>query len=182
MRQLGVLPVLGLWAGLCLAGGLYSSLQGYGGRNFAATLTVFCFLFGMMLLFAARGAGESLAAKFGAGGGLLLGAIVYLSFVFYSLGTGTFSLARMGTIAVLVFVPLALAVTAERASAGAWQDLVMVAGVWAFVKFSPSHWLWPFPGARLAYVFTVLAAVSTALASFVLIRRLEGIGDSIGWG
>jgi CAAX protease family protein len=174
--------VLGLWAGLCLAGGLYASWQGYGGRGFAATLTVFCFLFGVMLLFAARGAGESLAAKFGAGGGLLLGAIVFLSYVFYSLGTGTFSLARVAAIAVLVFVPLALAVSAERASAGAWQDFVIVGGVWAFVKFSPSHWLWPFPGARLAYVFTVLAAVSTALASFVLIRRLGGIGYSIGWG
>lgn len=44
-RQLGVLPTLGLWAGLCLTGTLYATWQGYGGRNFAATLTVFAFFF-----------------------------------------------------------------------------------------------------------------------------------------
>jgi len=51
-----------------------------------------------------------------------------------------------------------------------------------FVKFAPSHWLWPYPNARLAYVFTVLVAVNVALAAFMLVRRLKGIGYSIGWG
>jgi len=35
--------MLGLWAALCFGGGLYASWQGYGGRGFAATLTVFSF-------------------------------------------------------------------------------------------------------------------------------------------
>jgi uncharacterized protein len=182
MRQLGVLPTLGLWAALCLVGGIYASWLGYGGRGFAATLGVFCLLLAIMLLLAARGTGEILAARLGAGGGLLLGAIVFLAYVAYSLGTGSFSLERAGAIAVLVFVPLGLAVSAKDGSSAAWQDFVIVAGVWVFVKFSPSHWLWPFPGAHLAYVFTVLVAVGTALASFVLVRRLNGIGYSIGWG
>jgi len=182
MRQLGVLPMLGLWAALCLAGGLYASWDGYGGRAFAATLTVSCFLFGVMLLFAARGVGERIAARFGAGGGLLLGTAVFVAYLAYLLGTDTLSLARIGAMAGLVFVPLALAMSAEGAAAGAWQDFAIVAGVWVFVKFSPAHRLWPYPGAKLAYVFTVLVAVGAALASFVLIRQLGGIGYSIGWG
>jgi membrane protease YdiL (CAAX protease family) len=182
MRQLGVPSVLGLWAVLCLVGGLYAVWHGGGGHGFAATLTAFCFLFGVMLLFAARGVGEGIAARFGPGGGLLLGAAVYVAYLAYLLGTGTVSLARAGAMAGLVFVPLGLAMSAEGAAIGAWQDFVTVAGVWVFVKFSPSRALWPYPGGRLAYVFTVLVAVSAALASFALVRRVSGIGYTIGWG
>jgi CAAX protease family protein len=182
MRQLDVLPIMGLWAGLCLAGGLHASWQGAGGRGFAATLTAFCFLFGVMLLFAARGVSDRFAAGFGQGGGLILGAAVYLAYVTYGLGTGTVSWERLGAIAILVFVPLALAFSAKGAKAGCWQDFLILAGVWVFVKFSPSHWLWPYPAQKLAYTFTVLVAVGTALACFVLVRRSGGIGYSIGWG
>lgn len=177
-----MLPATGLWAALCLLGGLYASWHGAGGQAFAATLTVFCFLFGVLLLFAARGVSDGIASRFGPGGGLLLGASVFLAYLVYLLGTGTLSLPRVGAIAGLVFVPLALAMSARGAAAGAWQDFVIVAGVWVFVKFSPSHMLWPYPRTQLAYVFTVLVAVGTALAAFVLVRQLGGIGYTIGWG
>ena len=49
------LGTLGLWAVLCFIGGLYASWHGYGGREFAATLTTFAFFFAVLLLFAARG-------------------------------------------------------------------------------------------------------------------------------
>jgi membrane protease YdiL (CAAX protease family) len=100
----------------------------------------------------------------------------------YLVGTGTFAVGRAGAIAGLIFVPLALAISSRGAAAGTWQDFVTVAGVWVFVKFGPSHWLWPYPGGRLAYVMTVLMAVTSALASFLLVRRLKGVGYSIGWG
>src|SRR5467141_2117746 len=174
--------MLGLWAALCFGGGLYASWQGYGGRGFAATLTVFSFYFGVMLLFAARGVPESLSARFGAGAGYLLGASTFLAYLIYAIGTNTFAFSRAGAVAAIIFVPLALAVSAERKPAGSWQDFVTIAGIWVAVKFSPSHWLWPYPGGRLAYVFTVLLCVNVALASFVLLRRLNGIGYSIGWG
>jgi uncharacterized protein len=45
-----------------------------------------------------------------------------------------------------------------------------------------SHWLWPYPGGRLSYVFTVLLSVNVALAAFVLLRRVSGVGYTIGWG
>jgi hypothetical protein len=79
-------------------------------------------------------------------------------------------------------IPLALAATAERQSPGAWQDFLILAGIWVGVKFPPSHWLWPYPGGHLAYVLTVLLCLNVALAVFVLIRKLSGIGYSIGWG
>ncbi len=181
-RQLGPLSTLGLWAALCFGGGLYASWQGYGGRGFAATLTVFSFYFGVMLLFAARGVSEFLSARFGSGAGYLLGAAAFLAYLIYAIGTNTFAFSRAGAVAAIIFVPLALAASAERKPAGAWQDFVTVAGIWVTVKFSPSHWLWPYPGGHLAYVFTVLLCVNVALAAFVLVRKVPGIGYNIGWG
>jgi membrane protease YdiL (CAAX protease family) len=178
-----VLPTLGLWAVLCFVGGLYAAWQGYGGRAFAATLTAFAIFFLVMLLFAARGVQEKLAAKFGAGGGYLMGAAAFLVYLVYAVGTGTFGFVHTAIAAGLVFLPLALAASAEKQAPGAWQDFVTLAGVWVVVKFLPARvQLWPYPGGRLAYVFMVLLCVNVALAAFVLVRRLGGIGYSIGWG
>jgi uncharacterized protein len=174
--------MLGLWAALCFAGALYASWLGYGGRDFAATLTAFAFFFGVMLLFAARGVADSLSSRFGAGGGYLLGAAAFLGYLIYALGTNTFAITRVGAVAGLVFLPLALAASAQQRPMGAWQDYVTLAGVWVTVKFSPFHWLWPYPGGRLAYVFTVLLSLNVALAAYLLVRRSNGIGYSIGWG
>jgi membrane protease YdiL (CAAX protease family) len=174
--------MVGLWAVLTLIGALYATWLGYGGRDFAATLTAFSFFFLVMLLFAARGVESSLAARFGAGGGYLLGVAVFLVYLIYLLGTNTFAFGRAAAVAGLVFVPLILAAPAKQKPPGAWQDFVILAGIWVAVKFSPSHWLWPYPTGRLAYVFTVLLSLNVALAVFVLLRRVNGIGYSIGWG
>ncbi len=181
--------MLGLWAVLTLTGALYSAWLGYGGRAFAATLTAFAFFFLVMLLFAARGVEDRLASRFGAGSGYLLGTAVFLVYLIYALGTNTFAFMRVVAVAGLVFIPLALAASAGRKPPGAWQDFAMILAVWLAVKplpnrwgWSLSHWLWPYPGERLAYVFTVLFCVNVTLACFLLLRRVNGVGYSIGWG
>jgi len=180
--------MIGLWAALTLSGALYASWLGYGGRAFAATLTAFAVFFLVMLLFAARGI-DGLAARFGSGSGYLLGVALFLVYLIYLLGTNTFAVGRAAAVAGLVFLPLALAASAQRAPAGSWQDFLTIAAMWVAVKpfpnrwgWSLSHWLWLSPGGRLAYVFTVLLCVNIALATFVLLRRVNGIGYSIGWG
>jgi len=188
-RQLGPLSALGFWAVLTLAGVLYSVWLGYGGRAFAATLTAFAFFFLVMLLFAARGVESLLASRFGAGSGYLLGAAVFLSYLIYALGTGAFTFTRAAAVAALVLIPLALAASAERKPPGAWQDFAAILAIWLAVKPLPNPWgwslshsLWPYPGGHLSYVFTVLLCVNVALACFLLIRHLNGVGYSIGWG
>jgi len=182
MKQIGPWSAFAIWAALCLAGALYGSWQGYGGRAFAATLSTMAFLLFVTLLFAARGVADGLATKFGAVSGVILGVLVFLFDIVYRVGTGTFDIRRAAAVAALILLPLALAIGAQGAAAGSWQDFVALLGVWVFVKFSPSHWLWPYPGTRLAYGMTVLAAVSAALASFLLIRRAKGVGYGLGWG
>lgn len=174
--------MLGLWGGLCLTGTLYATWQGYGGRDFAATLTAFAFYFLVMLLFAARGVAEELTSRFGGAGGFLLGSAAFLAYLTYTLGTHTVGILRLGAVLVFVFAPLSLAASAERRPAGTWQDFLLLACIWVAVKFGPAHFVWPYPGGRLAYVLTVLLAVDIALAAFVLVRGVDGIGYSMGWG
>lgn len=181
-RQLGPLSVLGFWGVFCFGGALYASSQGYGGIPVAATLATFSFYFGVMLLFAARGVPEFLSARFGARGAYLLGAAALLAYLIYAVGTNTAALPRIGAALGFVLIPLTLAATAKGSAAGAWQDYVILAVIWVGVKFSPSHWLWPYPGGHLAYVLTVLLCLNVALAVFVLLRRISGIGYFIGWG
>jgi len=181
--------MLGVWAVLTLTGVLYSVWLGYGGRAFAATLTAFAFFFLVMLLFAARGVEDRLAARFGSGSGYLLGTAVFLVYLIYAFGTNTFAFARAAAVAAVVFLPLVLAASAHHKPIGAWQDFATILFIWLAVKplpyrwgWSLSHWLWPYPGGRLSYVFTVLLCVNLALACFLLLRRVNGVGYSIGWG
>jgi len=182
MRQLGPVSTLGLWAALCFGGGLYASWQGYGGRGFAATLTVFSFYFGVMLLFAARGVPEFLATLVGARAAYAMGAAAFVAYLIYATGTNTLALPRLGAIAAIIIIPLALAASAKGHPPGAWQDYLTLAGIWVTVKFSLPLFLWPYPRGRLAYVFTVLLCLNVALAALVLIRKVPGIGYNIGWG
>jgi uncharacterized protein len=182
MKQLNVWAILGIWALLSCAGILFAFWQGYAGRAFTVTVTTAALLLLLMLLFAARGVAERFASALGSGSGMLLGVLVFLLYVVYLIGTATFALSRIGIIAAFIFIPLALAMSAKSSAAGSWQDFLTIAGVWTFVKFGPSHYLWPYPGSRLAYIFTVLVAVSVAIATFLLTRQAKGIGYSIGWG
>ena len=77
--------MLGLWAGLCLVATFYATWHGYGGTEFAATLTAFSFYTLVMLMFAARGFGEGFAARLGAGGGILLSSAAFLVYLVYAL-------------------------------------------------------------------------------------------------
>ncbi len=182
MKQISLWVTLSIWALLSLAGIFFAISQGYPGRSFAATAASLSLLLLVMLLFASRGVAERLSSSLGPSGGLLLGVLVFIFYIIYLVGTGTFGLGRVGIVAALIFVPLALALSAQRSAAGSWQDFLIIAAVWAFVKFGPSQYLWPYPGGRLAYISTVLLCVDVALATFLLVRQIKGIGYSIGWG
>jgi uncharacterized protein len=181
-RQLGPLPILAIWAAFSFSSAVYATRTGYGGRDLAATLISFSFYFAVMLFFAARGVPDLISARFGRAGGYLLGAAALVAYFTYAVGTATASWQRTAAVLGFVLIPPALAATAERQSPGAWQDFLILGGIWVGVKFSPSHWLWPYPGGHLAYVLTVLLCLNVALAVFVLIRKVKGIGYSIGWG
>ncbi len=135
-----------------------------------------------MLLFGARDLPERMAAIAGPSSGWLLGVIIFFIFLVYALGTGAASFARLSAVAAFIFLPLALLSSAQSSAPGSWQDLFILVAIWVTVKFGPSHWFWPYPGGRLAYIFTVMLAVNIAIAGFLLFRRTKGVGYNIAWG
>jgi len=182
-RQLGIFPALALWATLVTIFFIFARFAthglAYGSRAFVATILSFSLLLLVMLLFAARDIPERVSAIAGPDSGWLLGVIGFCIFLVYALGTGTASFARLAAVAAFIFLPLSLLSTAAP---GAWQDFFTLAAIWVTVKFGPSHWIWPYPGGRLAYIFTITLAVNVAIAGFLLLRRAKGIGYNIGWG
>ena len=42
--------------------------------------------------------------------------------------------------------------------------------------------LWPYPGATIGYVATMLLAINVALATFLFVRQFSGVGYNIVWG
>ncbi|MGA2419013.1 MAG: CPBP family intramembrane glutamic endopeptidase [Candidatus Acidiferrum sp.] len=181
-RQLGPLPATGLCAVLALAAGFYGAWSGEGGHALAAALATFSIFLFVMLLTASRGVKEQITASAGSAAGILLSLTLFLAYLIYVLGTNTFALPRVAAVLALIFVPLALAIAAERRPAGTWQDFVIVASVWVTVKFSSARWFWPYPGGKFSYAFTVLVMVNVGIAVFLLTRRLGSVGYSIEWG
>src|SRR5258707_7735798 len=145
MRQLNVWVMLGIWAGLSLGAALYAAWEGYEGRAFAATVATFSILLLVMLVFAARGVAEGLAGRFGPAGGFLLGACVFVAFVIYLVGTGTFAVERAGAMAAFVFVPLGLAVWSGGAAGGSWRDFFIWAGGCVVLVYCPARPVWGWP-------------------------------------
>jgi membrane protease YdiL (CAAX protease family) len=182
MKQVSAWVTVAIWAFLCLDGILFALWQGYSGRALATTASTISLLLLSMLLCAARGVTDKFSSALGSGSGLFLSVFVFLLYVIYLFGTGTFALGRIGLMAAFIFLPLALSASAENSAPGCWQDFLTIAAVWGFVKFGPSHYLWPYPGSRLAYPFAVLVAVNIAIATFLLARKTKGIGYTIGWG
>src|SRR5256885_139127 len=145
-RQIGPMPMLGVWGVLCVGMIVFATTSGYGysygGRAFVASFAAFAMLFAGMLLFAARGVLERVTAA-GPGAGWLYSVALLLVYVLYAAGTGTLSFVRLGEGAGFLVLPLALVASARGAAAGAWQDLVVVAGVWVAGKFGPWRTIWP---------------------------------------
>ena len=120
-HQIGPVAAFAVWTTLTLAGVLYAASLGYGGRTFAATLIAFSVYFAANILFAARGVAEFVRSRFRSNAGYLLGGAAFLAYLIYAAGTNSFALSRVAAIFALIFVPLALAMTARGAAPGAWQ-------------------------------------------------------------
>jgi CAAX protease family protein len=185
-RQLSVAPLLALALLLTIVLAIFSSTSGNGywhaDRPFLATLVVFASFLSIMLLFAARGIAERFSTFAGPGGPWLLTLMLFFLFLVYAFGTGTASLGRIAAAAAFLFAPMLLLASSRGAVPGTWQDFATIAVIWTVVKFGPSHWLWPYPGSRLAYIFTVITAVNVAIAGFLLLRKTKDVGYNIGWG
>ncbi len=180
-RQLGLLPALFLWAGLCLLAALYGNSLGFGGRPFAVTLGVFIFLFGVEFLLACGNLQQRVAGALGPGGGFLLSVAVLGAYFVYAVSTGTFIWMRAAIAAAFVLVPVTLATLGERGASPGWQDYAALLAIFLPYKAHMLAPLWAYPEGRLSYVLAILMALNVCIAAFLFVRKLDGAGYSIAW-
>lgn len=179
-RQLRLPSALGLWLALTLAAAFYATWLGYGGRALACSLIAFAVLLAADLLPAAAGVTETLKRWLSAPIAWLLAFPIIGAYAIYAVGTGSSSVWRWPILAAYVLVPLALLSLSSGTDPG-WNDYVALVAIALPVKLGILYNLWPYPDGHIAHVMTVLLAMSVAITGFLFIRRLDGMGYSLGW-
>lgn len=168
-----------VWAALIALAGVLGTWLGYGGRRFAIALVVAAALLASEFLVAAPSVLEFARQSLGGRGALLAPLVPLLAIVVYSLGVSGDPLLAIAGAAYAV-VPALLLAGSTGKSPGTWEDYVAAAVLWLPVQF---HWLYrlfPYPP-PLTHTLSILMALSTGSAAFVLVRRMEGIGYAIEW-
>lgn len=168
-----------VWAAIVFLAGWLGNWLGYGGQRFAVALGVAAVLFAFEFFLAAPDILESAQRLLGGRGAALSLLVPLISIVIYSFtATGDARLAVAGS-AYAVVPGLLLADSAGKPP-GAWEDYLAAVVLWIPIQF---HWMYrlvPYPP-PLTHTLSILMALSTGVAAFVLVRRLDGIGYAIEW-
>src|SRR5579862_4866231 len=169
-----------LWAGVCAAA---FALEWHGGVRpgstvLAATFGLFALLMAGELWLASPRLLEALRRAAGPQGGVLIALWPLAAYVTYALATGRFATRPLAIALVFTLVPVLLAALAHDRKPGSWHDyaaMLVIYGLYASLR--PLF----VTGNPLGGMLPMLFAVNVAAATFLLVRRLEGVGYSIGW-
>jgi membrane protease YdiL (CAAX protease family) len=182
MRQRCVWVALGLWAAVVTGATINGAWQGYAGRAFVTMIAVLAFFLAIQILLASGNLGERWARRVGSHRGVLIAVAPFLAYLIYVSGTNSFAWWRAAIAAAYTLGPVLLVISAVGAKPGALQDYLAMLAIFLPLKLRWINGLWPYPGARIGYVATVLLAINVALATFLFVRQLDGIGYNIVWG
>jgi uncharacterized protein len=173
-------PVAGLvWAAIVGMAGLTGTRMGLGGHRFALGLGVAAVLFAFEWFLAAPGVEQAVEKILGRRGVLLSPLVPLLAVLTYSFGVSGRPLLGIAGAAYAVAPALLLAGSAGR-SPGRWEDYAAAVVLWVPVQFHWMYRLFPFPP-QLTHTLSIVMALSTGVAGFVLVRRLEGAGYGVEW-
>jgi CAAX protease family protein len=172
------------WAVIVGLATFYGIRLGYSGRSFALALAVAAALFAFELFLAAPRVLERARHLFGEHAAVLAPLVPLFGVLIYTIGVTTnWKTALFG--AAYTVLPALLVATCIGKPGGQWQDYAALLLIWLPVEL---RWkglpflfvLFPFPP-QLMYTLTILLALSTGVAAFVLLRRLDGTGYAVEW-
>ena len=178
------LPVaIATWALIVAAAAIAGVWLGFGGHRFVAALSVAAALLAFELCLATPNVLER-ARNFLGGQGRALAPLVPLAAVIiYSLavtGSGRWLLAG----AAYAVIPALLLASRTGKPQGAWADYAAAIFIWIAIWPEPPYRLlyhiFPYPP-PLEHTLSILMALSTAVAAYVLLRRLDGAGYAVEW-
>jgi membrane protease YdiL (CAAX protease family) len=177
-RSLGLPAAFTVWAGLVMVTGFAGAWMGYSGRRFVVALAVAAALFAFELFLATPETFAPVQSMLGEAAALavLFPAAAVLIYAIVVSGNWETALAGVG----YVLVPALLLATASRSSPGAWQDYAAAICLWLPVWAQWTYWVFPYPS-QLTHVLSILLALATGVAGFILLRRLDNVGYVLEW-
>ncbi|HXZ13349.1 MAG TPA: type II CAAX endopeptidase family protein [Candidatus Sulfotelmatobacter sp.] len=182
--QLGLPAAIALWGAIVTSAAIFGTWIGLGGRRFAIALGVAAVLFAFELFLAAPRVLAQVRSRLGERGAVLAALVPLFVALIYSIGvTGDWRWLLAGA-AYAVLPALVLASSAGKPP-GTWADYAMAIFIWLAVWLPPPYRLlyrifpYPYP---LMHTLAILMALSTAVAAYVVVRRMDGIGYAVDWG
>jgi len=169
-----------VWAAIVIFAAFLGNWLGYGGPRFAIALGVGAALFAFELFLAAPPVLQKTRASLGDHFGVLAALAPLFAVLVYSIGVAGNLKWTLAGAAYAILPALVLATRAGK-PLGTWQDYLAAILIWLPVEFRWMYRLFPYPP-PLTHILTILLALSTGVAAFVLVRRLDGIGYAVNWG
>jgi membrane protease YdiL (CAAX protease family) len=156
---------------------------GLRGAHFALALEVAAALFGFEFFLAAPSVLSRARSWLGGRAAILAPLVPLFAALIYTLGvTGNWKTMLLGA-AYAVVPALLLASSAGRAP-GTWEDYLAAVliwlPVWLPVPYRLLYWVFSYPP-QLTHTLTIVMALSTGVAAFVLVRRLDGLEYAVEW-
>ncbi len=180
-RKLNFMGAAAIWAALLIIGAFLGTWRGYGGRHFAFALLASAILLAGMLFPAAGNFGELLSAWFTHRSPWLALFVPLAACTLYTLLSNSFDWKSALFGAAYLFIPAVLVSSGGKRAPGVWQDYLAVIAIWIPVELRQLNRIFPYPP-ELTHMLTILFALNAALATFLFLQRLDGIGYSIEWG
>lgn len=178
-----VVSIIAIWAVIVAFAAVAGMWLGFGGRAFAVALGVAALLFAFEFWLAAPAVLDRASTWLGGHGRFLAPIVPLFAVIIYSFGV-TQSLKWMLVGAAYAVIPSLLLASSSGKAPGAWEDYVAAIFIWLAVWPTPPYRLlyhiFPYPP-PLTHTLSILMALSTAVAAYVLLRRLDGIGYAVEW-
>jgi len=177
--QLSLPFAVAIWAVVVLLAAFAGIHLGYSGSRFAIALGVAAALFAFEFFLAVPKVFGTVQGALGQRGAVVTALVPLFAVLVYSIGVGgNWKYTLIGA-AYAVLPTLLLAASAGRSGATC-VDYAAAAIVWLPVELRWMYRLFPFPP-QLTHTLTILLALSTGVAAFVVLRRLEGVGYAVEW-
>jgi membrane protease YdiL (CAAX protease family) len=168
-----------IWAVIVSLAAFAGIRLGYSGSRFAIALGVAATLFAFEFFLAAPKAFGTVRGGLGQRGAVVAALVPLFAVLIYSTGvSGNWKYTLIG--AAYAVLPTLLLAASRGRSGATCVDYITAAMVWLPVEFRWMYRLFPFPP-QLTHTLTILLALSTGVAAFVVLRRLEGVGYAIEW-
>jgi membrane protease YdiL (CAAX protease family) len=180
-RPLPLSIAIALWAVVGLAAALYGIRSGYGGSRYVVMVIVTLWLFATEIILASDEIVQRMSKRLPPAVAAMLGVLPLLAYIFYAVGTGSFVWSRVGLVACMALIPVALAAWAGSAPFGAWQDYAAMAAIFLPFWLGWVQYLWPYPTPKVTYAMNVLLIIQIGEIAFLLMRRAPDVGFAFAW-